>query len=58
MLTENTWVDELLSVLLCILVKTGITQCMENLSYLKNYIATQQKMSQNIVNFSSKETSM
>ena len=35
-----------------------ITKCMENLSYLKNDIAAQQKMSQNIANFSSKQASM
>lgn len=35
-----------------------ITKRMENLSYLNNYIAAQQKMSQNIANFSSKEASM
>lgn len=35
-----------------------ITKRMENLSYLKNDIAAQQKMSQNIANFSSKKASM
>lgn len=56
MLTENTWVDELLSGLLWMLVKS--LKRMENLSYLKNDIAAQQKMSQNIANFSSNEASM